>query len=191
MGHVLGYIITVTLWGWVAAEVVLQLIQLRRSEHTERTEWRTLLAFPVPIIGGLALAGPIRHALPALSYRTSWPLAVVVLLLAWAGIGLRLWAIVTLGRFFRGTVHIQQHHQVVTGGPYRRIRHPAYSGILLAAAGLALTMGNVASWAVFMACFLLATVYRIHVEERMLGQALGEAYRQYARHTWRLIPGVW
>ncbi|MBV9023551.1 MAG: isoprenylcysteine carboxylmethyltransferase family protein [Streptomycetaceae bacterium] len=191
MGHVLGQAIKVTLWVWVAAEIGLQMRQLLHSEHTERTEWRTLVVFPVLIAAGIELAGPVRHAVPALSYRVTAPFALIVLLVAWAGIALRLWAIITLGRFFRGTVHIQQHHQVVTSGPYRWVRHPAYSGILLAAAALSLIMGNVASWAVFMVCCLLATCYRIRVEERVLTEALGTAYTDYAARTRRLIPKVW
>jgi protein-S-isoprenylcysteine O-methyltransferase Ste14 len=191
MGNVLGHAISVTVWVWLVAEVLLQIRQLRHSEYTERTEWRTFLAFPVLIVAGLELAGPVRHTVPALSYRVTAPFALIVLLVAWAGIALRLWAIITLGRFFRGTVNIQQHHQVVTSGPYRWVRHPSYSGILLAAAALSLIMGNIASWAVFMICFLLATGYWIRVEERGLTEALGTAYTDYAAHTRRLIPGVW
>lgn len=191
MGNVLGHAINVTVWVWLAAEVLLQIRQLRHSEHTERTEWRTFLAFPVLIIAGIELAGLVRHAVPDLSYPVTAPFALIVLLVAWAGVALRLWAIVALGRFFRGTVRIQQHHQVVTSGPYRWVRHPSYSGILLAVAALSLIMGNVASWAVFMVCCLLATGYRIRVEERVLTEARGTAYTDYAARTRRLIPGVW
>ncbi|MFB7629613.1 methyltransferase family protein [Streptomyces sp. NPDC056149] len=182
----------ITIWLWAAAEVLLQIRQRVRSERTERTEWISLLVFVVLIGGGVVLAAPIRHALPGLSYSTrALGVEMAVLLVAWAALGFRLWAIVTLGRFFRGTVHIQQDHQVVTTGPYRWVRHPAYTGILIAGMDLALLTDNVASALVIAACCLLALGYRIRVEERMLLDALGEEYGAYAARTRRLVPGVW
>ncbi len=192
MHHAVNVALTATIWVWVAAEAVLQIRQRRRSEATERTERLSLLLFPVLVGGGVALAGPIRHAVPALSYFPhALTVRTAVLVVAWVGIAIRLWAIVALGRFFRGTVHIQQDHRVVTTGPYRFVRHPAYSGMLLAALDLALLTGNAASWLVFTVCCLAALGYRIHVEERMLLDVLGEEYRSYAARTRRLIPGAW
>ncbi|MEU6172674.1 isoprenylcysteine carboxylmethyltransferase family protein [Streptantibioticus parmotrematis] len=192
MAHVLGVMITWTLWAWVAAEIVLQARQLARSRRTERMEWPSLLLFVVLIGGGSSLAGPVARAVPGLSYPTgSVAVRLVVLLVAWAGIVLRLWAIVALGRFFRGTVHIQDDHQVVRSGPYHWVRHPAYSGMLLGGLTLALMSGNVAAWLLLVACALVALGYRIRVEERMLTESLGEAYTSYAATTARLIPRVW
>ncbi|AIA08347.1 methyltransferase family protein [Streptomyces noursei] len=190
--HVVHTALVVTLWAWAAAEVLLQVRQRWRSERTERIERLSLLVFPVLIGGGIALAAPLRAAVPALSYSTQSPaVRLAVLVAAWAGIGIRLWAIVALGRFFRGTVHIQHGHRVVATGPYRYVRHPAYSGMLLAAAALGLLLDNAASWLVCTVCCLLAVGYRIRVEERMLLDALGEEYRSYAARTRRLVPGVW
>ncbi|MFJ5676492.1 methyltransferase family protein [Streptomyces sp. NPDC093097] len=190
--HAVNTALIITIWVWAAAEVLLQLWQRVRSERTERTEWLSFLGFPVLIGGGIALAAPMRHALPGLSYSTqALAVRLAILFVAWAGVGLRVWAIVALGRFFRGTVHIQHGHRVVDSGPYRWVRHPSYTGILIAGVDLALLMGNVASVLVFTACCLAALGYRIRVEERMLLDALGEEYRSYAARTRRLIPGIW
>ncbi|AEW98975.1 methyltransferase family protein [Streptantibioticus cattleyicolor] len=192
MRHVVDTALTWTLWVWVAAEFLLQARQWRHSARTERTEWLSFALFAVLIGGGVALAGPVGDAVPAVSYPAHGPvLRVTVLVVAWAGIALRLWAIVALGRFFRGTVHIQQGHRVVTSGPYRWVRHPAYSGLLLAGSAFAVLLGNGASWLLFAVCALVAVGYRIRVEERMLLDALGEEYRSYAARTRRLVPGVW
>ncbi|WP_269857283.1 methyltransferase family protein [Streptomyces sp. RPT161] len=192
MHHAVNVALTLTIWVWVAAEGVLQIRQRLRSDATERTEWLSLLLIPVLISCGIMLAGPIRHAVPALSYSPhALGVRMVILVVAWIGIVVRLWAIIALGRFFRGTVHIQHDHRVVTTGPYRFVRHPAYSGMLLAALDLALLMDNAASWLVFTVCCLVALGYRIRVEERMLLDALGEEYRSYAARTRRLIPGAW
>ncbi|WP_438483780.1 methyltransferase family protein [Streptomyces sp. S186] len=190
--HVVNTALIVTAWVWAAAEILLQTGQRIRSERTERTEWLSFLVFPVLIGGGAMLAAPVRDAVPALSYSTELSaVRMAVLVVAWAGIGIRLWGMITLGRFFRGTVHIQHGHRVVTKGPYRYVRHPAYTGGLLAATDLALLLDNAASWLVMTVCCLVAVGYRIHVEERMLLDALGEEYRSYAARTPRLIPGVW
>ncbi|MFB7662995.1 methyltransferase family protein [Kitasatospora sp. NPDC056138] len=182
---------TATLWAWPAAEGLLQVRQLRQSGRTEQNEWRSLLVFVGLAAAGFALAGPVGRALPALSYPVNGVTAVALLVAAWAGIGLRLWSIHTLGRYFRGTVHVQEGHRVVERGPYRRLRHPAYTGALLAAAALTATFGNVASLLLVTALLGLAVGYRIRVEEKVLAAALGEAYTSYAARTHRLVPGIW
>lgn len=109
----------------------------------------------------------------------------------WAGIALRLWAVHTLGRYFRGVVHVQEGHQVVRNGPYRAVRHPAYSGALLAVVGLSLTYHNYAAIGVFVACVLGGVLHRIRIEERVLLTGLGKPYQDYAATTARLVPGIW
>src|ERR1035437_7867507 len=54
-----------------------------------------------------------------------WPVVAGIVLMA-AGIGLRIWSIATLGRFFQYWIQVQPGHRVVTGGPYRYVRHPSY-----------------------------------------------------------------
>ncbi|MEU5421600.1 methyltransferase family protein [Streptomyces sp. NPDC001407] len=181
-----------TAWAWAAAELALQARQRLRSGRTERSEWRSLLVIWLLFGGGVAAAMFTRHAVTALSYPTHGQvLRAVVLAVVWAGIALRLWSIIALGRFFRATVHIQQGHRLVSSGPYRWVRHPSYSGMLLGLLGFAVLVGNALSWLVFAVCALAAMAYRIRVEERMLLDALGEDYRAYAARTRRLIPGVW
>lgn len=192
MHQAMGFALIGTVWAWAAAELALQARQRLRSGRTERTERRSLLVIWVLFWGGAAVAVLTRHAVTALSYPADGRvLGGVVLAVAWAGIALRLWSIVALGRFFRATVHIQQGHRLVSSGPYRWVRHPSYSGLLLALLSFAALLGNALSWLVFTVCALAAVAYRIRVEERMLLDALGEEYRAYAARTRRLIPGVW
>lgn len=105
-----------------------------------------------------------------------------------AGTALRWYAVATLGRYFTVTVATQASQPVIDTGPYRYIRHPAYTGLLLALLGFALALGN---WAGVLAMLILpgcAFGYRIAVEEAALLSALGEPYARYMRRTWRLIP---
>ncbi|MDX2646949.1 isoprenylcysteine carboxylmethyltransferase family protein [Streptomyces sp. PA03-1a] len=105
------------------------------------------------------------------------------------GAALRLAAIRRLGRFYSHKVRTLGDHEVVTDGPYRVVRHPAYSGMVLAHAGFVGVLANPLSVAAFLALLLPAVVLRIRAEERALADLRG--YAAYARHRKRLIPAVW
>ena len=122
---------------------------------------------------------------------SGWATFAIGLGLIWCGVGLRVWSIATLGRFFRRIVVVQEGHRVVSGGPYRAVRHPAYLGNLLATAGLGLVLGNWVSLAILVVIPALGHLPRILVEERELEQGLGEQYTSYAAGRKRLVPGVW
>jgi protein-S-isoprenylcysteine O-methyltransferase len=135
------------------------------------------------IVGGeldeLTIPGPDR-----------WPAVAGVTLLA-AGFGLRVWSVRTLGRFFKYRVVVQEGHEVIRSGPYRRIRHPAYTGMIICSAGLGLTLGNWLSLIVATAPTATAFTLQLLREERTLAAELGAPYREYMARTWRLVPHVW
>lgn len=108
-----------------------------------------------------------------------------------AGLAFRLWAIAVLGRQFTVDVGIQPDHQLVQTGPYRRLRHPSYSGALLCFYGLGVALCDWASLLVIAVAVTAAFVRRIQVEERVLAQAFGARWTAHAQRTWRLLPGVW
>ena len=105
-----------------------------------------------------------------------------------AGLALRWYAIGYLGKFFTVDIAIHAQQRVIDAGPYRFIRHPSYTGALLAFLGLGLSLGNWWSLAIFTLPVLGAFLLRIHVEERALLEAMGERYSSYQRRTKRLIP---
>src|ERR1700730_7205812 len=107
------------------------------------------------------------------------------------GMVLRWYSIIYLGRFFTVNVAIAADHQLIDTGPYRFVRHPSYTGALLAFIGFALVMRNWASVLLISVPIFFAFLYRIHVEERALLAALGDRYRVYSEKTKRLIPFVY
>jgi protein-S-isoprenylcysteine O-methyltransferase len=113
------------------------------------------------------------------------------LALMWSGMGLRLWAITTLGRFFRTTVVVQDQHQLIRSGPYRLLRHPSYSGSILTLIGAGLAMDNWISLAAVLLGGAVAYFWRIRAEEAALGARFGDAYAKYRQGTWAVLPGVW
>lgn len=104
------------------------------------------------------------------------------------GIGIRSWAIASLGRFFSLSVQLRPDHEIVQNGPYRWVRHPAYTGALLTLLGFPILIGDVVAILVVGGVLGLAFGYRIGVEERALKERFGDAYRSYERRTWRLVP---
>ena len=107
-----------------------------------------------------------------------------------AGILLRQWSIAVLGRYFSRTVGVQEGQAVVDRGPYRLVRHPAYTGSLLTMVGLGFVLQSWGAVLVLIAFFGVAFGYRIHVEEAVLTSKLGDEYVAYAKKTKRLIPYV-
>jgi protein-S-isoprenylcysteine O-methyltransferase Ste14 len=149
------------------------------------------------------LAGPLFsplwlaiYAVAGLDKRHSWslvpaPLAVVGVGLAGLGYGVAVWAMRT-NRFYGRYVRIQtdRGHTVVTDGPYRFVRHPAYAGLTLFMAATAIALESL--WALIPASAVVAVlVVRTALEDRTLQEEL-PGYREYAQSTrYRLLPGVW
>jgi protein-S-isoprenylcysteine O-methyltransferase Ste14 len=189
--HTLHILTAATIAVWVAAEFVLQLRQYFQGSAARMTEWRSFVVFALLTYAGWALAEVARRYLPQFTIPHPAVVMSVGLVVAWCGIAFRLWAIRSLGRFFRGVVHIQEGHRVVRSGPYRWLRHPSYTGGLLGVLGLSVGFGNAVSALVLFGAILAAMLYRIHAEERVLFAELGDDYAEYAARTPRLIPGVW
>jgi protein-S-isoprenylcysteine O-methyltransferase Ste14 len=141
------------------------------------------------LLGGVFVFG---HALPwgRLGDRFVGPLAAVrsaALLLVVAGLGLAVWARVHLGRFWTGDVGIQGHHELVRTGPYGRVRHPIYSGVLVASIGTALWIGEIR--AVIGVLFLTVGLsWKARREERFMFQELGARYASYRESAGFLVP---
>jgi protein-S-isoprenylcysteine O-methyltransferase len=107
------------------------------------------------------------------------------------GLSLRWYSILYLGRFFTVNVAIHSGHEIIDTGPYALIRHPSYSGALLAFLGLALTLANWVSLLLVMVPILWAFSRRISTEEAALASALGSPYTTYMRRTKRLAPFIY
>jgi protein-S-isoprenylcysteine O-methyltransferase Ste14 len=120
-----------------------------------------------------------------------WAAFVLGLAAIVGGSALREWAVLTLGTSFTFDVRVASGQHVVTSGPYRLVRHPSYTGLLLSFAGLGLAFGN---WICLLVIVVLPTaglVYRIGVEEAALRGKLGVDYERFASGRKRLVPGIW
>jgi protein-S-isoprenylcysteine O-methyltransferase Ste14 len=176
---------------WLALEVALALRDLVRwrARHSSDRGTRGIVALS---LGGSIFVGVMLwHWLPALDTPVPAVFAVAGLVAFWAGLAVRVWAVVALGGSFRTFVQADVGQAVVTHGPYRWVRHPAYTGLLLIALGFGLGGGNWLSLLICAAVPVLGLLPRIAVEESELTRVLGEQYRSYQKTTRRLVPGLW
>jgi protein-S-isoprenylcysteine O-methyltransferase Ste14 len=160
----------------------------RRGRPAER--W-SLLVVVGCVAGGTVAGLRLAHWSGGGVGAARWPVFVVGLVLMAAGLVIRQWAILALGRFFTIDVRVQPDQTVVDRGPYRWVRHPSYTGLVLFFVGVGLALSNWASLIVLAVLPLAGLLVRIHSEERALVAALGDDYRRYAATRRRLFPGVW
>lgn len=179
------------IWACAAAWGVFEMVLAIRAGPGGGRD-RSFIPLTLSVVGGLALGVAVSRSAQGLALPGPgwWPVAVGLAVFALALV-FRARAVHELGRFFKFTVVVQPGHEVVDTGPYRLIRHPSYTGLLIAELGLGMALGT---WLSVPACVLpplIAFGIRLRHEERVLERELGEPYRSYMAHTKRLIPGVW
>jgi protein-S-isoprenylcysteine O-methyltransferase Ste14 len=108
-----------------------------------------------------------------------------------AGLIIRWIAILQLGKSFTVDVAITDCAKLKTDGIYKRVRHPSYLGILSVVFGFSCTMNSVLSFLVLVVPVLIAVLYRISVEEKVLMTEFGESYMAYKTGTKKIIPGIY
>jgi protein-S-isoprenylcysteine O-methyltransferase Ste14 len=163
----------------------------RFNKSGTRTERWSLLVVVACVVGGMLGGIELANWNAASIGAGRWPLFVLGLVLMAAGLCVRQWAILVLGRFFTVDLRVHSDQVVVERGPYRWVRHPSYSGLVIFFVGVGLALSN---WASLIVLVLLPTaglLVRIRSEEHALLAALGEEYRRYAAPRRRLFPGVW
>jgi len=155
------------------------------SKHVRRQHVLVilLLLFWSAILFFLPLADRRSIGVMMVSQKIRW-LGLVLFGLGLATISS---ARVSLGRMYSLEVTIQKSHQLITSGPYRYIRHPIYSGVIIQALGFSLVFR---SWIGLAAMIPVAAfvLLRIKDEEAVLQKEFGPQWKVYCERTWRLIP---
>src|SRR5215467_16022830 len=176
---------------YLVSEILLTLTRRSRSKTGTKQDRSTLgiiwLVIAISIVAGVFVAQNFRAA--TLPHGRMFASAGVVLFVA--GLILRWWAIITLGRFFTVDLTIEKDHELVERGPFRVVRHPSYTGVLLAFVGLGRSLGNWVALLVILLPIGAAFIRRMDVEEDALSRALGSRYADYMKHTKRLVPFVY
>ena len=177
---------------WIGLEIGLVVRDRLAGKGKTRLDQGTRNYNFIAIITGMTAAGILN------GISVFWFAASRMKFVFWFGCGLmiaglafRVWAIWVLGEYFRTTVELDERRAVVRAGPYRWIRHPSYSGLLLVCLGYGIALQNWLSLFVAIMLPSIALFYRIRVEEEVLVAGTGKEYIEYQRHTKKLIPGIW
>jgi protein-S-isoprenylcysteine O-methyltransferase Ste14 len=174
---------------WVSSFVVETLIIRSGGERpTEvRSDRGSGLLILLAIFGSISVANAFAASGIALLPKASFYIGVAMMLL---GMAFRFWAVSTLRSFFSYTVQIKEGHRVIESGPYRFVRHPAYTGSLLTIVGVGFALQSWGAVLLIAIVFLVAFGYRMQVEERALVASLGDEYLSYAKRVKRIIPFI-
>jgi protein-S-isoprenylcysteine O-methyltransferase Ste14 len=175
---------------WIAWLVywVLSAANVKPAIRRESKWWRASYIIPIVIASILLSIPPAAGAgflfsdlLPkGIAY---WP---GVLLIA-AGLGFTVWARQRLGRNWSGTVQVKEDHQLIRDGPYQFVRHPIYTGLLVAFLGTAFVDNH---WGGILAVLIAFGSFwrKLTLEECFMRETFGSAYEEYRRRTAALIP---
>ena len=179
-------------WGTLClfpiSEIVLGVLKRATAKKSSVHDQGTLRVLWVVISVSLVMASIVKNV----SFtRIPVPIGLsdmfsVTLMVS--GMTLRWFSIFTLGKYFTVNVAIHPDQQVIRTGPYRYIRHPSYTGMLIAFLGVGVYLANWLSLLVLLIPVTLATLYRIKKEEDILLKVLGQPYQAYSMQTKRLIP---
>jgi len=177
-------------WGTL---ILVWIVGLPFSKRTARSaSYSSRLVLFVPFLAAylLVIFGVVRlHWL----VQSLWPHSLAVqaagLALTLLGCLFAIWARVTLGANWSGLPRVKQEHELIVKGPYALVRHPIYSGILLALAGT----GLAADRGTWMFAWILVTIsyaVKIRQEERLMQETFPAAYPEYKQRVKALIPGI-
>ena len=182
------------LWVLLAAGLAVSLFQptykpidQSAPEHDRGTAAQIVWSVYLTQIVGIVEAVHFRYP-ESFRWDTVTTVALVVML---AGLGLRIWAVRTLGRYFTWFITVYDDHQVIRSGPFRFIRHPSYCGALFLFVATLVFLHAWVGAALSLLFQLFAYVRRIRHEEVMMIRRMGEPYAAYTREVKTLVPLVW
>ena len=171
--------------------LVYWLAAAQRAAPNKRIE--TLLegaSYRIPLAIGIFLTVFWRMPLfqQTLPLGTPSPFAAGIgLVFTAAGLCFAVWARMHLGKYWSGRITLKENHRVIQTGPYALVRHPIYSGLILALFGTAITLGTISAFAGF-AFMLISFVRKLKIEETWLRSQFGAEYEAYRNRVKALIP---
>jgi len=186
----LSVIFDVVAAGWWLFEFLMHGRIAPQTGNENKPPDRTNVAVVYGIYLSVIAAEVLGHFghLPWPGHNT-WPVITGIVLVA-TGTAIRAWSMRTLGRFFQFHIQILDGHRVVTDGPYRFVRHPSYTGLILVMAGFGFAGGDI--WGLVAALVIIGTALtiRIRAEERLLTVEFGPEYERFAAKRKRVLPAV-
>jgi protein-S-isoprenylcysteine O-methyltransferase Ste14 len=177
-----------TLWMVWMTYWLISARNVRQTRVREPFHWSAITLVPLVCAGVLIFSPYSRYGFLGQRFVADrkW-VEVVGLVLILVGFALSIWARRHLGQLWSNRVALKVGHQLIQSGPYARVRHPIYSGLLLAMLGTAVFVGK---WRALLgvALFFAAHWQKARREEALLSHEFGVDYEQYCKRTGSLIP---
>jgi protein-S-isoprenylcysteine O-methyltransferase Ste14 len=175
---------------WIAWVAYWQVASFGNKTTIRRESPASRASHILPLVVGVILIAARQPFTPWLAitvlptgFTTYW---IGVALIA-GGLGFAVWARRHLGNNWSGTVTVKQEHQLICTGPYSRVRHPIYTGLLLALLGSAVARGDIQGFIGFAIC-VAALIHKLRIEERWMHEQFGTSYSLYVARTRALFP---
>jgi len=188
MQHVTLWQMELVPWYVFGAYWVVSWLRVKPTKAREKSLDRLLTVAVVVIAFNLLFAnwmrvGPLRERFVG---DESW-IAWTGIGLTWVGVAIAVWARYSIGVYWSARVTLKEGHQLIRSGPYAFVRHPIYTGMLLAAIGATLVVGE---WRGIIAVVLLLAAHsrKAMREEALLIKEFGDEYALYRKHTGFLFP---
>ncbi len=177
---------------WLVLIIVWR-VKARGTKRTVQSEsGGSQLLYTAILIAGVFLIFTRRCGIPWLDgqlFVVTLPIVVAGLLAVLAGVAFSIWARLMLGDNWSNNVTVKEDHTLVRSGPYRIVRHPIYTGILLGMFGSAVQRGAIRCFAGVLIC-VLSFWLKSRGEERFMAQSFGEEYVHYRREVKGLVPFI-
>lgn len=178
--------------GWLIFFAYWGISALSAKRNVRRRSWAWEIGVRIVLVAVIVALARQPNSRAFFQDRASAPIqsiqSLAGLILCIAGFALAVWARQHLGRNWGMPMTLKEGHELVTSGPYSYVRHPIYTGMLLAVLGSALVGGRV--WLAILVLMVGYCLYSAWTEERIMMQQFPQQYAQYKRRTKALIPFV-
>ncbi len=174
---------------WLAFYVVWLTSAFSAKRTKERWSSGTGLAYLGANVLTFYLLLGSRHLGDDLLIHHGHETSLVAAILCVAGVAIAIWARFSLGRNWSGSITYKEDHELVEKGPYRWVRHPIYTGMLLMVIGTAIAKGTPDALAAIVLFFAIH-VWKFRQEEALMTRHFPDAYPAYLKRTKALLPGI-
>ncbi len=176
---------------WAAIEIVIALKTRVKFTTISHLEYRSERLIWMVVAFSLSSALWVKQMHLAMLPITIFYRQLIAIVLFISGLALRCYAVFSLGKFFSTSVVTREQHILVERGPYRFIRHPAYTGLFISFFAAGFAMGDALALLTLISPIAYVLTQRIRIEEKWLTDHFGKVYGNYSLRTKKLLPWIY
>ncbi|MEP7210934.1 MAG: isoprenylcysteine carboxylmethyltransferase family protein [Alphaproteobacteria bacterium] len=176
--------------GFCIAMIVTRMSQSPEKAGVARRDNKSLYGIALQGVSvWLTWAGPFHVAWPVTP--AIWIAALAPSIIAFLSAGLFIWSQRTMGTNWSLVARTREDHSLVQRGPFALMRNPIYVALFGMMVATAVSLGRPLNLVVAIPLYIVGTLMRVGIEEKLLRETFGSAYDDYARRVKRFIPAIW